>query len=75
MRKHNLLKYGGCRRQSWRKFKTYLHRYNRRESRLAIMLGVELPYIDMKLSAWDWDCVKSYFTDADIQEMPELKRK
>ena len=39
------------------------------------MLGVELPYIDMKLSAWDWDCVKSYFTDADIQEMPELKRK
>lgn len=75
IRKHTILKYGGSTRESWKSWKTFANRYNRRIAKSLLRHGEEIFPKAKKLCYWDWDFCKWYFTKNDVQENYKLKRK
>lgn len=75
VRKHNILKYGCCRREIWRYSKKRINRFNRRNAKMMILAGEDVAIPDTKLCVWDWDYVKTYVPIEWMEQNPELKRK
>lgn len=59
-RKHSIFKYDTGRRVSWKEWKEFANRYNRRRVRYALRKGDEFLPIEWRLCHWDWDFAKVY---------------
>ena len=62
IRKHTILKFGCGPRKSWKKWRTFANKYNRRVAKGILRSGGEYFPKEKKLCAWDWDFHKWYFT-------------
>lgn len=72
--KHVHLKYPR-RRVSWVFSKRSINRYNRHNAKAAIRAGEEIAFPDIKLPFWDYDFFKFFYSEEEVREKPELKRK
>lgn len=75
IRKHTIFKYGGSTRESWKSWRTFANRYNRRIAKSVLRHGEEHFPMERKLCSWDWDFCKWYFSKEDVQDNYKLKRK
>lgn len=62
-RKHSIFKFHSGRNESWKKWKVFVNRYNRRRVRCSLKKGDEFLPIEWRLCHWDWDFVKEYIVD------------
>ena len=75
IRKHVHLKYGGSTRESWKDWKSFANRYNRRLVRHILRRGGEVLPKDKRLGAWDFDFCKWYYSKEEVNDNYKLKRK
>lgn len=75
IRKHTIFKYGCSTRESWKSWRTFANRYNRRIAKRVLGCGEEHFPKARKLCSWDWDFCKWYFSKNDVQDNYKLKRK
>lgn len=74
-RKHNFLKYGSFPRTSWKKWKIFVNRHNRRKSKFVLRVKEEFLYEDKKLCYWDYDFCKWYYPERMVKKNYKLVRK
>lgn len=63
VRKHYLLKYGSPPRSSWKSWKVFVNRFNRRKSRFVLKTKEDFLYKDRRLCSWDFEFCKMYISE------------